>query len=94
MGAAQAGGMFQGGGGGVTPPLQPLSPPPPIGTATAAQEFRRVCTRASLTVCAPTCGEQTYGYLLSIEIDGRGTVMTCNAFDGVFSRGKRHSAVT
>ena len=51
----------------------------------AAQEFRRVCAKANLVSCAPACDEQTYGFLLSIEIDGRGTVMTCNKVDGVFS---------
>ena len=35
--------------------------------------------------CAPACDELTYGYLLSIEIDRRGTVMTCNKVDGIFS---------
>ena len=34
--------------------------------------------------CAPACDELTYGYLLSIEIDGRGTVMTCNKVE-IFS---------
>ena len=31
------------------------------------------------------CDDLTYGFLLSIEIDGRGTVMTCNKYDGTFS---------
>ena len=44
-----------------------------------------MCTKANLVSCAPTCDETTYGFLLSIEIDGRGTVMTCNKVDGVFS---------
>ena len=95
-GAAQSGSMFPGGGttgGGGTPldPLQPLSPPPPAPPsppatgATTAQEFHRICTKTNLGTCAPICNEMTYGYLLSIEIDGRGTVMTCNKVDGVFS---------
>ena len=95
-GAAQAGSMFAGGaatGGGGTPldPLQPLTPlPPPSPSATGAataQEFHRICTKANLLTCAPTCDELTYGYmyLLSIEIDRRGTVMTCNKVDGIFS---------
>ena len=82
---AQAGAMFS--GGGTNPPLdplQPLVPPPPAlptpapspNGASTAQEFRRVCTRSNLAVCAPVCNEETYGFLLSIEIDGRGTVMT------------------
>ena len=88
-GDAQAGAMFSGGGttGGTNPPLdplQPLVPPPPAlptpapspNGASTAQEFRRVCTRSNLAVCAPVCNEETYGFLLSIEIDGRGTVMT------------------
>jgi hypothetical protein len=93
-GAAQAGGMFPAAGSGGTggappPPLVPLNPlapapPPPTGLE-AAQEYRRVCTKANLVACAPACDEQTYGFLLSIEIDGRGTVMTCNKVDGVFS---------
>ena len=35
--------------------------------------------------CAPVCEELTYGFLLSIEIDGKGTVMTCNKVDDMFS---------
>jgi hypothetical protein len=64
----------------VTPP----PPPPPSGLDTA-QEFRRICSKTNLATCAPVCDETTYGYLLSIEIDGRGTVMTCNKYDGIFS---------
>ena len=95
-GSAQAGSMFP--AGGTNPPLDPLQPlapaPPPPGLptpapsptgASTAQEFRRVCTRTNLATCAPVCDETTYGYLLSIEIDGRGTVMTCNKVDGTFS---------
>ena len=87
-GAAQAGSMFPGGARPPPPPLdplQPLSPPPPATGAATAQEFHRVCTTANLATCAPVCDELTYGYLLSIEIDGRGTVMTCNKVDGIFS---------
>ena len=93
-GEAQAGGMFPAGDTPAPPPLvqiDPLAPPalpappsPPTGLE-AAQQFRRVCTKANLVSCAPACDEQTYGFLLSIEIDGRGTVMTCNKVDGVFS---------
>ena len=39
-----------------------------------AQEFRRVCTTANLATCVPECNAVTYGFLLSIEIDGKGTV--------------------
>jgi hypothetical protein len=98
-GEAQAGGMFPAGDTPAPPPLvqvDPLAPLPPAPPALpappspptgleAAQQFRRVCTKANLVSCAPACDEQTYGFLLSIEIDGRGTVMTCNKVDGVFS---------
>ena len=100
-GAAQAGGMFPAGGTGAAPPPPPLvplkpgpAPPPPALPAPppspptgleTAQEYRRVCTKANLVACAPVCDEMTYGFLLSIEIDGRGTVMTCNKYDGTFS---------
>ena len=65
-------------------------PPPPSGAAgaggaVAAQEFRRVCTTENLRTCVPECNAVTYGYLLSIEIDGKGTVMTCNKMEGRFS---------
>ena len=53
--------------------------------AVAVHEFRRVCSAANLTICVPICKQSTYGYLLSIEIDGRGTAMTCNKNDGAFS---------
>ena len=76
-------------------PLNPLAPPPPPALPApspspptgleAAQEYRRVCTKANLLSCAPACDKQTYGFLLSIEIDGHGTVMTCNKVDGMFS---------
>eukprot|EP01050_Picozoa_sp_SAG11_P022173 SAG11_NODE_4121_length_2055_cov_3.667178_3_plen_195_part_00 len=71
------------------PPVGPIGPlppsPSPVGGADIAQEFRRVCTTANLTVCVPQCNRLTYGFLLSIEIDGRGTVMTCNKMDILFS---------
>ena len=51
----------------------------------ALEEFQAVCTKANLATCVPPCGAETHGYLLSIEIDGRGTVMTCNKVDGMFS---------
>eukprot|EP01051_Picozoa_sp_SAG22_P005929 SAG22_NODE_370_length_11576_cov_83.771456_4_plen_2189_part_00 len=63
--------------------LPPL--PSPAGGAVAAQEFRQACTTANLTVCVPQCNSFTYGFLLSIEIDGRGTVMTCNKMEDRFS---------
>eukprot|EP01050_Picozoa_sp_SAG11_P009506 SAG11_NODE_898_length_6638_cov_129.528062_2_plen_1631_part_00 len=71
-------------------PLQPIvSPPSPPqasgGGAAQVQEFRRVCTRANLTVCAPPCNQASDGFLLSILIGGRGTMMTCNQEEGVFS---------
>eukprot|EP01052_Picozoa_sp_SAG31_P032350 SAG31_NODE_3539_length_4144_cov_3.302101_1_plen_1330_part_01 len=59
--------------------------PTPTSGAVAAQEFRVVCTLANLTVCTPQCNSFTYGYLLSMEIDGRGTVMTCNVMDSSYS---------
>eukprot|EP01050_Picozoa_sp_SAG11_P004944 SAG11_NODE_330_length_10677_cov_8.535117_5_plen_716_part_00 len=70
-------------------PLQPIitPPPPPVsdGGAAQVQEFRRVCTRANLTICAPPCNRASDGFLLSILIGGRGTMMTCNQEDGIFS---------
>eukprot|EP01052_Picozoa_sp_SAG31_P025190 SAG31_NODE_2195_length_6220_cov_9.014703_1_plen_439_part_10 len=59
--------------------------PTPVSGAVAAQEFRVVCALANLTVCTPECNSFTYGFLLSMEIDGRGTVMTCNVMDGSYS---------
>ena len=53
--------------------------------AGVVNEFRRVCSKANLTVCAPECNIISDGYLLSILIDGRGTVMTCSQEGGVFS---------
>eukprot|EP01052_Picozoa_sp_SAG31_P005162 SAG31_NODE_223_length_19859_cov_14.949899_9_plen_1578_part_00 len=71
-------------------PLQPIvTPPSPPqasdGGVAHVQEFRRVCTRANLTVCAPPCNQASDGFLLSILIGGRGTMMTCNQEDGIFS---------
>ena len=78
-----------GGGSAPTPlvgPIGPLPPSPsPAGGAQIAQDFRRVCTTANLTVCVPQCNRLTYGFLLSIEIDGRGTVMTCNVMDMLYA---------
>eukprot|EP01052_Picozoa_sp_SAG31_P021600 SAG31_NODE_1678_length_7548_cov_16.675393_2_plen_910_part_00 len=86
--AAQQAQMFDGGSAS-TPPVGPIGPlppsPSPAGGAEIAQEFRRVCTTANLTVCVPQCNSLTYGFLLSIEIDGRGTVMTCNKMGVLFS---------
>ena len=62
----------------VSPPASPPPAPPsttePAGGAVVAQEFRRVCTTANLATCVPECNAVTYGFLLSIEIDGKGTV--------------------
>eukprot|EP01050_Picozoa_sp_SAG11_P003025 SAG11_NODE_162_length_13962_cov_19.035562_14_plen_1172_part_01 len=71
-------------------PLQPIvTPPSPTpasdGGAAQVQEFRRVCTRANLAVCAPPCNQASDGFLLSILIGGRGTMMTYNEEDGIFS---------
>eukprot|EP01052_Picozoa_sp_SAG31_P008376 SAG31_NODE_422_length_15859_cov_5.161865_4_plen_667_part_00 len=86
--AAQQAQMF-GGGNAPAPPVGPIGPlppsPSPAGGAEIAQEFRRVCTTANLTVCVPQCNRLTYGFLLSIEIDGRGTVMTCNVIDLLYA---------
>eukprot|EP01050_Picozoa_sp_SAG11_P016545 SAG11_NODE_2270_length_3595_cov_15.410755_1_plen_693_part_00 len=85
---AQQAQMF-GGGNAPAPPIGPIGPlppsPSPAGGAEIAQEFRRVCTTANLTVCVPQCNRLTYGFLLSIEIDGRGTVMTCNVMDMLYA---------
>eukprot|EP01052_Picozoa_sp_SAG31_P038897 SAG31_NODE_5285_length_2632_cov_81.761942_1_plen_600_part_00 len=59
--------------------------PTPTSGAVTAQEFRVVCTLANLTVCTPECNSFKYGYLLSMEVDGRGTVMTCNVMDGSYA---------
>eukprot|EP01052_Picozoa_sp_SAG31_P020340 SAG31_NODE_1524_length_8006_cov_11.768812_3_plen_703_part_00 len=80
--------MF-GGGGAPAPPIGQIGAlppsPSPAGGAQIAQEFRRVCTTANLTTCVPQCNRLTYGFLLSIEIDGRGTVMTCNVMDMLYA---------
>eukprot|EP01052_Picozoa_sp_SAG31_P027006 SAG31_NODE_2491_length_5612_cov_23.752766_3_plen_696_part_00 len=72
-------------------PLPAPSPSPPslspsqAGGLQTAQQFQRVCTTINLTVCVPKCGRSTSGFLLSIEIDNRGTVMTCNKIGNLFS---------
>jgi hypothetical protein len=66
-------------------PAPSPSPPTSGGAAEIAQEFRRICTTANLTDCVPRCNRFTYGFLLSIEIDRRGTVMTCNKMGLLFS---------
>eukprot|EP01050_Picozoa_sp_SAG11_P010483 SAG11_NODE_1051_length_6030_cov_24.259147_3_plen_800_part_00 len=81
--------------GQVTSPVLPLGPLPPIITppsptpasdgASQVQEFRRVCTKANLTVCAPPCNQVSDGFLMSILIGGRGTMMTCNQEYDFFS---------
>eukprot|EP01050_Picozoa_sp_SAG11_P016529 SAG11_NODE_2265_length_3604_cov_1.956646_2_plen_673_part_00 len=86
--AAQQAQMFDEGSAPAPPvgPIGPLPPSPsPAGRAEIAQEFRRVCTTANLIVCVPQCNRLTYGFLLSIEIDGRGTVMTCNVIDLLYA---------
>jgi hypothetical protein len=81
--AAEMGQPTLGPGTVLTPPvLLPGAPPPPPGQSPASsggvavQEFRRICTKANLATCAPKCLALTNGFLLSIEIDGRGTTMT------------------
>jgi hypothetical protein len=66
-------------------PAPSPSPSPSTGGAEAAQEFRRVCSTADLATCVPQCNSLTYGFLLSIEIDGRGTVMTCNVMNMLYA---------
>eukprot|EP01052_Picozoa_sp_SAG31_P002201 SAG31_NODE_75_length_27561_cov_28.859333_5_plen_1170_part_00 len=85
--------MFDPGSGlGPASPLGPVVLPPassptpsPHSDTGAVQEFQRVCSRANLTVCAPQCNPVTEGYLLSVLIEGRGTLMTCNQEEGVYS---------
>jgi hypothetical protein len=87
-GAAQEAEMFGGAGRTPAPPpgtIDPLPPPRPAGAAGTLHEFRRVCTTMNLATCVPECNAVTYGFLLSIEIDGRGTVMTCNKMLDTFS---------
>eukprot|EP01045_Picozoa_sp_COSAG04_P011127 COSAG04_NODE_708_length_10915_cov_5.000555_6_plen_949_part_00 len=99
--AAQAQSMFGGGGSSSTsnpgnPPLDslhPLAPPPAlpgpsppgVSGAVALEEFQAVCTKANLATCAPACNAETHGFLLNIQIDGRGTVMTCTMYNGMYS---------
>ena len=40
---------------------------------------------ANLATCVPQYTALIYGFLLSIEIDGRGTVLTCNMMGDMFS---------
>jgi hypothetical protein len=37
------------------------------GTAVGVSEFRRVCSWANLTVCAPPCNPASDGFLLSVR---------------------------
>eukprot|EP01052_Picozoa_sp_SAG31_P024477 SAG31_NODE_2085_length_6489_cov_4.027700_2_plen_1273_part_00 len=88
--AEQQGAMINGGSSSGTSHFGPVDlpqapAPAPASGAVAAQEFRVVCTAANLTVCTPACNSFTYGFLLSIEIEGRGTVMTCNLVDGFYA---------
>eukprot|EP01052_Picozoa_sp_SAG31_P015139 SAG31_NODE_964_length_10697_cov_6.821004_6_plen_1479_part_01 len=88
--AEQQAAMFNGGSSPDTSHFGPVDlpnapPPTPASGAVAAQEFRVVCTLANLTVCTPECNSFTYGFLLSMEVDGRGTVMTCNVMDGSYA---------
>ena len=43
------------------------------GAAVGVSEFRRVCSRANLTVCAPPCNPASDGFLLSV----RGRAIRC-----------------
>ena len=52
---------------------------------TMASEYRRVCSKANVTTCAPRCNARSDSFQLSILIDGRSTVMTCALEKGVFS---------
>eukprot|EP01052_Picozoa_sp_SAG31_P022981 SAG31_NODE_1859_length_7052_cov_4.965051_1_plen_1196_part_00 len=87
--AEQQAAMSNGGSGSGTSQFGPVNLPPapasPSDGAVAAQEFRRICTTANLATCVPDCNAVTYGFLLSIEIDGRGTVMTCNVMDMLYA---------
>ena len=56
------------------PPAAAAAPSPPPTGAVAVQEFRRVSTTANLATCVPACSAVTHGFLLSIEVDGKGTV--------------------
>jgi hypothetical protein len=93
--AAEMGSPTLGPGTVLTPPaLVPGAPPPPPGQSLAAggaavQEFRRICTKADLATCAPKCLALTNGFLLSIEIDGRGTTMTVRSPSGSHRRPRR-----
>ena len=37
------------------------------GAAVGVSEFRRVCSRANLTACAPPCNPASDGFLLSVR---------------------------
>jgi hypothetical protein len=37
------------------------------GAAVGVSEFRRVCSRSNLTVCAPPCNPASDGFLLSVR---------------------------
>ena len=63
----------------------PPPPPAPAAGVRAAQTFSRVCTSANLATCVPTCDATVSEFMLHIEIDGQGTAMTCNKYDGTFS---------
>lgn len=58
---------------------------PPPAPAGAAQVFSRVCASVDLASCVPPCDASVSGFMLHIEIDGQGTTMTCNRYDGTFS---------
>ena len=76
-------------GGSLPPPL--LGDPggefqPPrqgeggTGAAVGVSEFRRVCSRANLTVCAPPCNPASDGFLLSVRgraIEMPGRLVAC-----------------
>ena len=50
--------------GGRQPPRQEEGG---TGAAVGVSEFRRVCSRANLTVCAPPCNSASDGFLLSVR---------------------------
>ena len=50
------------------------------GAAVGVSEFRRVCSRANLTVCAPPCNPASDGFLLSVRgraIEMPGRLVAC-----------------
>jgi hypothetical protein len=58
---------------GATSSHQPHPDEGGSGAAVGVSEFRRVCSRANLTVCAPPCNPASDGFLLSV----RGRAIRC-----------------